>query len=388
MSKDDSPKISSSSYTTTLSSNKMFYIPNDSCQILSKEDDSSKSSKNNAETSIKKSKSFSFERNFNERKSLEVEKKRNLSYFSHHSCKLQFNLEMDFLKKFSITNENQLTNEKIGKFRGNRDSKKSRRNFKNDKEFVIGRTYEFGIMKKDNFKEQENQTQSLRNISRNFSFQNRMKLSQRNKSPRLSHTRNSRKNKPKILLTTSISKEKSSNQMNGQIKKCLSECDYDSMKKSYRSRANSINTLANSILTYKVFVNKREKHITYKLGAILFTFMISWTPFCLLWPIVSVCPKCVPQNVYLFSFWLAYLNSIFTPVILLYNNSKYRRSLTFLKILFIKIFWCFHKNENLNFHNSSYYVTHKLESNSRNNNLNRNVYTDLPSISQKRTSFF
>ena len=106
LSMEDSPKISSSSYTTTLSSNKMFYIPNDSCQFASKEDDSSKSSKIKTETPIKKSKSFSFERNFNERKSLENDKKRNLSYFSHHSCKLKFNLEMDFLKKFSITNEN------------------------------------------------------------------------------------------------------------------------------------------------------------------------------------------------------------------------------------------------------------------------------------------
>ena len=387
----DSPKYSSSSYTTTSSSNKMFYLPNESINKLPNEENllelSTDFTKLSSKTSLKKSKSFSFERNFNEKKIEENNKKRNFSYFSHQSCKLKFNLEMDFLKKFSITTEDTPAIEKVSKFRKSRHTTKSRK-FNDKNEFLIGKTYEFGIMKKDNFKEQKNRS-SKTNLFRNFSFNH--SLSNQNqrirKSPRLSHTRNSRKNKPKIVLTTTKSKEQLSDGSYLQIKKSLNDLDCDLIQKTPRSRASSMNTLSSTLAAYKLFVNKREKHITYKLGAILFAFMISWTPWTLAWTLVSFCPRCVPQSAYIFSFWLAYSNSIFTPLILLYNNSKYRRSLTFFKILFIKIFCCFYKNENLNFHNSSYYVTHKFESNTRINNLSRNVNNSL-SLSQKRTSNF
>ncbi|RNA11950.1 D(2) dopamine receptor [Brachionus plicatilis] len=79
-----------------------------------------------------------------------------------------------------------------------------------------------------------------------------------------------------------------------------------------------------------IVVNK-EKSVTYKLGVIMATFIVSWAPFCVLWSLVSLCNKwpgmCfVSDNLYIVSFWLAYFNSIFTPLILLYNNQKYRKS--------------------------------------------------------------
>lgn len=76
---------------------------------------------------------------------------------------------------------------------------------------------------------------------------------------------------------------------------------------------------------------RKEKSVTYKLGMIMVTFIFSWAPFCILWSLTSLCNKwsniCfVSDNLYIISFWLAYFNSIFTPLILLYNNKKYRNS--------------------------------------------------------------
>lgn len=78
-------------------------------------------------------------------------------------------------------------------------------------------------------------------------------------------------------------------------------------------------------------ISTREKNVTYKLGFIMATFLICWLPFSILWPLSSVCAECINQNLYLFSFWLAYANSFFTPIILLYNNEKYRQALTVFK---------------------------------------------------------
>lgn len=122
-------------------------------------------------------------------------------------------------------------------------------------------------------------------------------------------------------------------------------------------------TLSSNILA------RKEKNVTYKLGMIMVTFIFSWFPFCVLWSFTSLCFKwsvlCfVPANLYIFSFWLAYLNSIFTPLILLYNNNKYRKSIHLLQRFFA-------------FRNS-------------NNSLNRVRYTDRKACvkSQSKTNLF
>jgi hypothetical protein len=109
------------------------------------------------------------------------------------------------------------------------------------------------------------------------------------------------------------------------------------------------------------FISKREKNITYKLGIIMVIFLISWLPFSFLWSLNSVCASCISETMYLISFWLAYLNSIFTPVILLYNNSKYRRSIFYLKSFLINPFCCCclngnKSNENFESHGKGLYI--------------------------------
>jgi hypothetical protein len=55
---------------------------------------------------------------------------------------------------------------------------------------------------------------------------------------------------------------------------------------------------------------------------------VSWFPFVALWPLMSICSyECVSEKLYIASFWLSYLNSLFTPLVLLYNNAKYRKSI-------------------------------------------------------------
>ena len=79
-------------------------------------------------------------------------------------------------------------------------------------------------------------------------------------------------------------------------------------------------------------VSTRERNVTYKLGFIMVTFLVCWLPFSILWPLSSIIGiQNINNNVYLFSFWLAYANSFFTPVILLYNNAKYRQALTLFR---------------------------------------------------------
>jgi hypothetical protein len=59
---------------------------------------------------------------------------------------------------------------------------------------------------------------------------------------------------------------------------------------------------------------------------------VSWFPFVALWPMMSVCSyECVSEKLYIASFWLSYLNSLFTPLVLLYNNAKYRKPMYVLK---------------------------------------------------------
>ena len=83
-------------------------------------------------------------------------------------------------------------------------------------------------------------------------------------------------------------------------------------------------------LSIQALANKKdlqEKRVTYRVGMIMITFILSWAPFSLFWPLGSICLECVPKSLYLFSFWLAYTNSFITPLLVLVSNSKYKESM-------------------------------------------------------------
>lgn len=120
--------------------------------------------------------------------------------------------------------------------------------------------------------------------------------------------------------------------------------------------------------------NKREKNVTYKLGLIMITFIVSWLPFCILWPLVSVCSKCVSEPLYLFSFWLAYLNSVFTPIILLYNNVKYRKSVLIIwRFFLLKPFNFVFRRQDFDTYNNNY-GNISIANNNNNNTTNNDNY--------------
>jgi hypothetical protein len=118
------------------------------------------------------------------------------------------------------------------------------------------------------------------------------------------------------------------------------------------------NGINNNVSTYTISIScnssgiltnsKRERYLIYKLGIILVTFIICWLPFSLFWVIDSFCKNCILQDIYYLTFWLAYLNSIFTPFILLYTNTKHTKTVFFIQ----KCFSCFNKRNQSNNQNS------------------------------------
>ncbi len=90
-----------------------------------------------------------------------------------------------------------------------------------------------------------------------------------------------------------------------------------------QSDSNLYDFILNQTRRKSVTVTQREKNITYKLGGIMILVLISWVPISILWPISSICLYCIPNNVYLFSLWLTYANSLLSPLILILSNSKY-----------------------------------------------------------------
>lgn len=62
-----------------------------------------------------------------------------------------------------------------------------------------------------------------------------------------------------------------------------------------------------------------------KLYIIIATFCVLWLPFCILWPINSVCPTCISAFVYQLSYWMGYAQSLINPVLLLILNPNYNK---------------------------------------------------------------
>ena len=101
------------------------------------------------------------------------------------------------------------------------------------------------------------------------------------------------------------------------------------------------NTVLISLNSSGILTNsKRETYLIYKIGIILVTFILCWLPFSLFWTIDSFCKTCILQEIYYFTFWLAYLNSILTPFILLYTNNHHMKTVFYIQ----QCFRCLIKN--------------------------------------------
>lgn len=79
----------------------------------------------------------------------------------------------------------------------------------------------------------------------------------------------------------------------------------------------------------------KERRAARTLGIIMFTFIICWVPFFLLYIVTPFCPSCCPSDQLIdFLTWLGYINSALNPIIYTIFNLDFRRA--FKKLLGIK----------------------------------------------------
>ena len=72
--------------------------------------------------------------------------------------------------------------------------------------------------------------------------------------------------------------------------------------------------------------SSREKKIFVTLNYILFTYLLCWLPFHIIFDISFIAPELVPAWVYSFGFWLTYLNSTLNPIVYACSNKEFRKA--------------------------------------------------------------
>ena len=63
------------------------------------------------------------------------------------------------------------------------------------------------------------------------------------------------------------------------------------------------------------------------LGLLLIAFLFCWLPFCFMWPVQALCSSCVPLQLYEYSYWMAYVNSLLNPFLYVLSNKDFRDAL-------------------------------------------------------------
>lgn len=82
------------------------------------------------------------------------------------------------------------------------------------------------------------------------------------------------------------------------------------------------------------------------LGVIIGVFLFCWLPFCFFWPIQSFCDKCIPLQLYEYSYWASYLNSTINPLLYFLCNRDFRAAFkTIINKEAFKMWWgiCLYK---------------------------------------------